>query len=84
VPAAFVAASGIAPSPDASGLNTSLCIDRSPRCSIYCHEQFHEDLGLIREALDRFAGALDVCEPFARIREAINEARKMGVTNRAA
>ena len=28
--------------------------------------------------------AVDLSEPFARVREAISEARKMGVTNRAA
>jgi hypothetical protein len=28
--------------------------------------------------------AVDLAEPFARVREAVAEARKMGVTNRAA
>jgi hypothetical protein len=30
------------------------------------------------------SGAVDPAEPFARIREAIGEARKMGVTTRSA
>lgn len=34
--------------------------------------------------LDRVDPAVDLAEPFARIREAVNEARRMGVTNRAA
>jgi len=43
-----------------------------------------EDEGLVRAILDRVDAALDLAEPFARIREAMGEARKMGVTNRAA
>lgn len=38
----------------------------------------------IRAILERIDAALDLAEPFARIREAMGEARKMGVTNRAA
>jgi hypothetical protein len=36
------------------------------------------------ERLDRIDPAVDLAEPFTRIREAIAEARKMGVTGRAA
>lgn len=39
---------------------------------------------LIDERLERVDPAVDLAEPFARIREAITEARKMGVANRAA
>lgn len=42
------------------------------------------DEDLVRSILDRVDFALDLSEPFARIREAMGEARKMGVTNRAA
>jgi hypothetical protein len=42
------------------------------------------DDAAIRAILDRVDAALDLSEPFARIREAMGEARKMGVTNRAA
>lgn len=42
------------------------------------------DEGLVRAMLDRVDAALDLAEPFARIREAMGEARKMGVTSRAA
>ena len=38
----------------------------------------------VRAMLDRVDAALDLAEPFARIREAMGEARKMGVTSRAA
>jgi hypothetical protein len=34
--------------------------------------------------LDRVDPAVELTEPFGRIREAIAEARRMGVTNRAA
>jgi hypothetical protein len=37
-----------------------------------------------RAILERLDAALDLAEPFGRIREAMTEARKMGVTSRAA
>jgi hypothetical protein len=42
------------------------------------------DRDLLVELLARIDPALDLVEPFTRIREAITEARKMGVTGRAA
>jgi hypothetical protein len=38
----------------------------------------------VRELLAAAEGSLDLSEPFARIRDAVGEARKMGVTARAA
>lgn len=38
----------------------------------------------VRSLLDRVDAALDLAEPFTRIREAMGEARKMGVNSRAA
>lgn len=46
--------------------------------------RFIADRQAVSELLDRVDTAVDLTEPFARIREAISEARKMGVTNRAA
>jgi hypothetical protein len=46
------------------------------------HVRFPADGPALRTLLDRFADGLDVMEPFGRIREAIAEARKMGVTSR--
>ncbi len=46
--------------------------------------RFATDAQTVAELLDRVDTAVDLGEPFARIREAIAEARKMGVTNRAA
>ncbi len=42
------------------------------------------DVQLVQQLLDRVDPAVDLTEPFTRIREAIAEARKMGVNNRAA
>ncbi|HEV3260134.1 MAG TPA: hypothetical protein VG013_24975, partial [Gemmataceae bacterium] len=49
---------------------------------ILCHPHFPSDVTAIREMLDHLDGTLDLAEPFTRIREAVAEARKMGVTNR--
>lgn len=46
--------------------------------------RFAADADAIAAILDRVDPAVDLAEPFARIREAVAEARKTGVTNRAA
>jgi hypothetical protein len=51
--------------------------------SVCCHPHFHNDVFALRELFDNLGGRLDLAEPFARIREAIGEARKMGVMSRA-
>src|SRR5262245_57690314 len=45
------------------------------------HPQFPQDEAAVRQLLDSLSG-LDLAEPFTRIREAIAEARKLGVTSR--
>jgi hypothetical protein len=40
-------------------------------------------VAVVREILGRVDGMVDPAEPFARIREAMGEARKMGVTKAA-
>ena len=50
---------------------------------LYCHTHFPEDVAALRANIEKL-GAFDFSEPFFRIREALNEARKMGVTTRAA
>jgi hypothetical protein len=54
------------------------------RGTLHCHARFPDDAVRIRDLLERVSGAVDPAEPFARIREAIGEARKMGVTTRSA
>jgi hypothetical protein len=47
------------------------------------HPRYPDDKSAIQELLERIQGNFDFAEPFQRIREALTEARKMGVTNRA-
>jgi hypothetical protein len=50
---------------------------------LFGHPRYPQDLPLVRDMVERFEGALDLAEPFQRIRDAIGEARKMGVTKSA-
>jgi hypothetical protein len=54
------------------------------RGSLICHARYPGDAETVRGLLATMEGTLDLMEPFARIREAITEARKMGVATRAA
>jgi hypothetical protein len=47
-----------------------------------CHPSFPSDARVAGELLARLEPALERSEPFARIREALCEARKLGMTNR--
>jgi hypothetical protein len=47
------------------------------------HSRFPGDGPVIQELLEKIKGGLDLVEPFQRIREALVEAKKMGVTSRA-
>jgi len=46
------------------------------------HPLFPQDQRMLADLEERLGDAFDLTEPFARIREAISEARKMGVTSR--
>ncbi len=50
---------------------------------LYCHARFPDDVDKLRGIVEKL-GQFDFSEPFTRIREAMNEARKMGVTMRRA
>ena len=52
------------------------------RRSVFCHPRFEADHAAVRGLLDRLEPTFDLAEPFQRIREAIGEARKMGVAVR--
>jgi hypothetical protein len=54
------------------------------RGGLVCHEQRPGDADVVRRLLAEIDGGLDLAEPFGRIREAVAEARKMGVANRSA
>jgi hypothetical protein len=51
--------------------------------NLYCHAQYPGDVDAVRDLLDKL-GAFDLAEPFVRVREAMSEARKMGVRSAAA
>jgi len=61
----------------------SLTTERAGQLLAYAAKHV-ADLPLIHARLEQVDPAVDLAEPFARIREAMLEARKMGVTNRAA
>jgi hypothetical protein len=52
------------------------------RSALYCHGRFPDDVAAVQAILERVEGSIDLAEPFTRVREAMSEARKMGVTNR--
>jgi hypothetical protein len=54
------------------------------RGSVLAHPRFPADVELVQQSLSSVHGLIDLSEPFARIREAMTEARKLGVTGRAA
>ena len=49
---------------------------------LLAHAQFPQDQLVLTNLEERLREAFDLTEPFTRIREAIGEARKMGVTSR--
>jgi hypothetical protein len=54
----------------------------TPRGGLVFHSRFDGDAALVRELLTRVDSTFDLAEPFQRIREAIGEARKLGVASR--
>jgi hypothetical protein len=84
VPVAYVAPAEKAvvaagPAPAAPIVEGALRIGRAV---VRTHARFPADTQVVREALERLNGFIDLTEPFLRIREAVGEARKMGVTSR--
>jgi hypothetical protein len=58
------------------------CLSAPAGTNLQGHSRFPEDDTVIQGILDRVKNTVDLAEPFARIREAMSEARKLGVTNR--
>ena len=65
--------------PPASATGSTVWPPSPGRGPVLCHPRFPGDAALARALLARLEGAFDLAEPFGRIREAIGEARKMGV-----
>ncbi|MFL5245489.1 MAG: hypothetical protein ACJ8FY_25625 [Gemmataceae bacterium] len=59
------------------------CPVEGSRWPLHRHPRFPGDSLCLAPLLDRLDGVLDLAEPFFRVREAIGEARKMGVTKSA-
>jgi hypothetical protein len=57
-------------------------LNRVRQGAVVTHPRFPGDGPLVRDWLEHLDGLLDLAEPFGRIREAVGEARKMGVTHR--
>lgn len=51
---------------------------------LFLESRFQDDMARVNELLNQIDSSVDLSEPFARVREAMSEARKMGVNNRAA
>lgn len=66
--------------PEQSGLLVRAAADRRP--ALVSHGRFADDMPRVQEIIAQLDDALDLLEPFNRIREAIAEARKLGVTSR--
>jgi len=49
---------------------------------LHCHRCFPQDVETVRAMFESAGNNVDLTEPFTRIREAVGEARKMGVTSR--
>jgi hypothetical protein len=60
-----------------------ICSAATERGAVLGHPHYPQDVAVVRDLLERFERTLDLAEPFARIRDAIGEARKMGVTKSA-
>lgn len=71
--------------PEMTGASNSsgLCPIESCPWPLYRHPRFQGDSELIAALVERLDGVLDLAEPFSRVREAISEARKIGVTKSA-
>jgi hypothetical protein len=84
-PMAWLATGGnpreISPSPES--VDCEALVTPLPAGSIYCHPEFAGDKPTICKLIKQLPNCLDLSEPFDRIREAMGEARKMSITNRA-
>jgi len=74
----------LAPPDDARANGPGALQGPGQRGLLLCHPRFPNDWATVKALLEQLDASFDVAEPFGRIREAVSEARKMGVTSRAA
>jgi hypothetical protein len=67
-----------------AGAGTPACVEGPARGRgpVLAHPRYPDDVPAVRALLAGLEGLIDLTEPFARIREAIAEARKLGVASR--
>jgi hypothetical protein len=68
--------------PNPADAGTVIRAANEKRPALVGNARFPNDISRVEELLATLESGLDFNEPFARIREAISEARKMGVTGR--
>lgn len=84
MPVVWIAPAG---DPDAAALAAAGLTALEPgggRGPVLAHPSYPGDVAVVAELLAGLGAGFDVAEPFGRIRDAVIEARKMGVTQRAA
>jgi hypothetical protein len=78
-PVAWLAAADDAQATTLAELGTAAAPAQAGHGPLLCHPRFPEDVARARDLLSCLDAGFDLAEPFVRIREAIGEARKMGV-----
>lgn len=84
VPVAWVAPAGDSEAGQLAAGGLSLRESGPNRGPVLAHPDFPDDVPSGVELFKRLGPNMDLAEPFVRIREAIGEARKLGVAQRAA
>jgi hypothetical protein len=72
------------PNDDVRGGDSLVVALGNERGKLLCHPRYPKDVEAVKKVLAELDGGLDLTEPFTRVREAVAEARKMGVAGRSA
>jgi hypothetical protein len=82
LPVIWIAPAGDPRAEEFAALGAAVRPAERNRGPLITHLDYPEDVARLRDTIERLSG-LDLVEPFTRIRDAIVEARKMGVMQRA-
>ena len=80
IPVVWLAAAGDALAAVLARSGAEAVPAQGERGPLLCHPRHPDDKRIVRDILRQTEGTLDLSEPFGRIREAMAEARKMGMT----